>query len=239
MKLFSQHKSSTEKVTFSITFLFFALGIGILGFFLLTASNDSGEFTQTLIFLLIFIASYEILLGTGFAGVTGNGQNNKDSLKYFFAQSPTLSDLKWIPIGLGSIWVVSQVASNVESPLFAIFISGLILSITLIRTNAILIPIIIHGTWNSYVFLSGLTTSPFIVPKIGLSTDTWTQVFFQYFLTSNAEEMMRVVIIVLVVVTLSKNTRFSRKNPIVLGIAVIVSVIAWTGYHTIVAQPIA
>ena len=227
------------------TWIFFGLSVITVFVFLLGASQDCGsvEFCSATIFFLIFIGSLVMLILLGSVnGTIGSRLQGENNVRYFFMQDVTVGKLLWIPAGIVGVFAVSFFAIEIQEPLVGIFLSGLIMLVAFLRTNAILIPIIIHGFYNSAVVYfrsidpnSLLSASPITVPEIGLTFPDLSQlaseIIFQNVLVAGSEEMFKVFIIAFVIVS-TKGT-FSSKG-ITKWIAGFIAVTVWAIYHTIV-----
>ena len=154
-------------------------------------------------------------------------------------EEPTLQKLAYIPLGAGLLLGLGYAAAGIDNQLAGIFVSGLVLGSIFILTNAILVPIVAHGIYNSFVVLYFEKSLLFNVPEVGLTiqglTEIGSEVIFQNVLVAASEEMFRVFLIVLFIIIIKKrfNTLGAGKWLAMIGADAI-----WTIYHTIVSQPI-
>ena len=226
------------------TAIYFMLSVIVVLFFALSALNDETEFRSTIIFMTVFLASYLLLLGLSTSPSIGKYFKGRN-VALFFQHDITVGHLKWIPIGLIMAFGFSLLASNVgldstTSALVSIGGSGLIMMGIFFRTGAILIPIIIHGLYNTLVIIlsSNLVSfkilSPIPVPEIGISLGSLntlaSESIFQFFLVSSSEEMFKMLVIAFIL-TITKN-QFDNKG-ITVYIAGVFAVALWTVYHLI------
>ena len=226
------------------TAIYFMLSVIVVLFFALSALNDETEFRSTIIFMTVFLASYLLLLGLSTSPSIGKYFKGKN-VALFFQHDITYQHLIWIPIGLVSAFGYSLIISNVgldptNSALLSIAGSGLIMMFIFFRTGAILIPIIIHGLYNSLVIVlsSNLVNfkilSPIPVPEIGITLGNLntlaSESIFQLFLVAPSEEIFKMLVIAFIL-TITKN-QFDNKG-ITVYIAGIFAVALWTVYHLI------
>lgn len=226
------------------TAIYFMLSVIVVLFFALSSLNNATEFRSTIIFMTVFLASYLLLLGLATSPSIGKYFKGRN-VALFFQHDITVGHLLWIPIGLVMAFGYSLMISNIgldptNSALLSIFGSGMIMMFIFFRTGAILIPIIIHGLYNSLVILlsSSLVNfkilSPIPVPEIGISLGTLntlaSESIFQFFLVAPSEEMFKMLVIAFIL-AITKN-QFDNKG-ITVYVAGIFAVILWTVYHLI------
>ena len=218
------------------TWIFLSLSIIVLLVFLLSSVNTCGsiEFCTATIFGIVLM--FTLILIMIRMGIDG------ERVKNFLMKKPLLKDFIWIPIGIGGVIAVSLLASNIGEPLLGIGLSGIIMGIALIKTGFILIPIIIHGTYNTIVLnlrqfdpQSLLTQAQLNIPEIGLSfpdvSKIGTESLFQFTLVSASEEFLKAFIIIFVVVAINRGKFENKGFKIWIGLGVAVAV--WAIYHTI------
>ncbi len=138
----------------------------ILGFFALSNIQNEIEFRTLQTFFFLYLGSGMGILFAQ-ANLGGTGDRAKD-LNIFWTNDIDLNGLMWIAIGIftvvASIFVVlfaiaGADADTIRNGQFAsIFIGGVIMMVAFLRTNALLVPIIIHGTYNSLVVFFGRNT---------------------------------------------------------------------------------
>lgn len=229
------------------TWIWFAIsGITVL-FFLLANVNTDAEFKSVIIFSIVTIISFMILLMLGFITESGKSRlKGNDDIKLFFMQELTLNKLVYIPIGLIGVFAISLLTINSNVPyaaFFSIMGAGFIMLFCFLRTHTIIVPIIIHGMYNSIVVIlrdqfanSVLSSAPINVPNIDISlgsvSNLASQILFQNFLVASAEEMFKILIMAFFVVTL-RNKFVGTGGTIILG--GIIATIVWSSFHYISA----
>ncbi len=198
--------------------------------------------------MMVLISSYVVLLGLSTSPAIGKYFKGKN-VQLFFQHDITLGHLLWIPIGFALVFGFSLLVNVAgfepqSASLLAIGGSGAIMMFIFFRTGSILIPVLIHGLFNSVVIILSsnlvdfkiLSNTPFPIPEIGVSLGTFnllaSEVVFQFFLVALSEEMFKMLIIAFVL-TISKN-QFDDKGFMVY-VAGGVSVGIWTVYHLIQA----
>ena len=226
------------------TAVYFMLSVIVVLFFALSALNDETEFRSTIIFMVVFLASYLLLLGLSTSPSIGKYFKGRN-VALFFQHDITVGHLKWIPIGLIMSFGFSLLVSNIglddtTSALVSIGGSGMIMMFIFFRTGAILIPIIIHGLYNTLVIVlsSNLVNfkmlSPIPIPEIGVSLGSLntlaSESIFQFFLVAPSEEMFKMLVIAFIL-AITKNT-FDNKG-FTVYVAGFFAVAIWTVYHLI------
>ncbi len=226
------------------TAVYFMLSVIVVLFFALSALNDETEFRSTIIFMVVFLASYLLLLGLSTSPSIGKYFKGRN-VALFFQHDITVGHLKWIPIGLIMSFGFSLLVSNIglddtTSALVSIGGSGMIMMFIFFRTGAILIPIVIHGLYNTLVIVlsSNLVNfkmlSPIPIPEIGVSLGSLntlaSESIFQFFLVAPSEEMFKMLVIAFIL-AITKNT-FDNKG-FTVYVAGIFAVALWTVYHLI------
>jgi hypothetical protein len=226
------------------TAVYFMLSVIVVLFFALSALNDETEFRSTIIFMVVFLASYLLLLGLSTSPSIGKYFKGRN-VALFFQHDITVGHLKWIPIGLIMSFGFSLLVSNIglddtTSALVSIGGSGMIMMFIFFRTGAILIPIVIHGLYNTLVIVlsSNLVNfkmlSPIPIPEIGVSLGSLntlaSESIFQFFLVAPSEEMFKMLVIAFIL-AITKNT-FDNKG-FTVYVAGFFAVAIWTVYHLI------
>jgi hypothetical protein len=223
---------------------FFALSVFVVLVFLLTDVNscDSVDFCATTIFFVVFLGSFFMLWTLSFMSVGDRLKGN--NVRFFFLQDVNIQKLVWVPIGYVAVLGVSFLTASWDYEFAAhvgIFISGMIMLVAFFSTNAILIPVLIHGFYNATVVtlreeVLGLSQSPIIVPDIGVNVELFgeffSEIFFQIILVASSEEFFKVFVIAFVIV--ATEGRFNSKGWH-KWIAGTFAVFVWTIYHTISA----
>ena len=174
---------------------------------------------------------------------TGKGHDN---IRLFFMQEITLKKTLYIPLGLGGVFAISLLTINSNVPqasFLSILGAGLVMGFCFLRTHTIIVPILIHGTYNSIVVIlreqfsnSVLSSSPINVPVIDISLGNASnlayQVLFQNFLVASSEEMFQILIMAFFVVTL-RNKFVGTGGSIFVGM--IIAKILWASMHLVQA----
>jgi len=238
VKLFSTKTTNSSGVS---NWIFLALAVFVVMIALLNEVNDCGsiQFCATVIFFLIFIGSFVMLLMLIVAT-----QNRR--VLAFYWQDITLSKLIWVPLGFVLVLAIAYGSSFIESEfsnLIGIFFSGIVMLVAFFATNSALIPILIHGFYNSLVVVLrsgfGFELDGITVPEIGINVallqqfgDVIPQIFFQIVLVSASEEFFKIFTIVFVI--MATRGTFGIDGPM-KWVGGIVAVTIWTVYHTITA----
>ncbi len=131
----------------------------ILGFFALSNIQNETEFRTLQTFFFLYLGSGVGILFAQ-ANLGGTGERAKD-LNIFWTNDIDINGLVWITIGIftvvASIFlllfaIAGADADTIRNGQFVgIFIGGIIMMIAFLKTHALLVPIIIHGTYNSLV----------------------------------------------------------------------------------------
>lgn len=202
------------------------------GFAALSNFGSGGTFESVVIFGLIGVIS---LIGALMAK-----QRGIDPFRWFDGKFDR-QDLKLIGLGylalLGTAYLITPYGGSVGI-LIALGIGGAILAVTLIKSENILVPILIHGFYNlTAVILSSfsiapLASSPIFVPDFSVSTSVangiLSQAFLQLFIVAFAEEIMKVAL------ALGFSLFISRNKGIIFGL----SILLWTVLHSVLSYRI-
>ena len=131
----------------------------ILGFFALSNIQNETEFRTLQTFFFLYLGSGVGILFAQ-ANLGGTGERAKD-LNIFWTNDIDINGLVWITIGIftvvASIFLLLVSISGGDADTIrngqfvGIFIGGIIMMIAFLKTHALLVPIIIHGTYNSLV----------------------------------------------------------------------------------------
>ena len=237
---------SNFEVAFGITTkLWFGMTVIIFAFFLLANIQNTLEFNTAISFILIYLISVAFLF---MLSQNNTIKSHLEHLHTFWMSDIDKSKLIWIPIGIAGVFASVGLAVTIDYPLLGIFLSGGGMMYAFIKTNAILIPIIIHGIYNSFVvalkqgafeFATFLQQTPIKVPEVGIGisgmSDLYSEIIWQFLLVATAEEVMKVAILVFVVLALT--SRFPR-NEMATKIGAGVAIGLWGIMHTIQALSI-
>lgn len=233
----------------------------ILGFFALSNIQNEVEFRTLQTFFFLYLGSG---MGILFAqsNLGGTGERAKD-LNIFWTNDIDLNGLMWIAIGIftviASIFlllfsIAGADADTIRNGQFAgIVIGGIIMMIAFLKTNALLVPIIIHGTYNSLVVYLEQTKFSIVggieqfsavgeervllgVNEIGIGfqgiSNIFSEFIWQFTLVATAEEFLKLAILVFVVVLI--NGFFNSKGiSVVIGAGV--SILFWSSLHLVSA----
>jgi len=243
----SQEQKNTIGGYGQTTILWFGISIIIFAFFLLANLQNILQFNTAVAFLMIWTAS---LIYLGMVNRNPNLKGHVKSVDAFWQVDINKQGLKWIGIGLGGVFLAVAVSVFINSALIGIILSGFVLMFAFIKTNSILVPVIIHGVYNSVVVaikqgalqFSGffgdftqslLDSSPIRVPEVGVGiqglSKLYSEIIWQFILVATAEELMKIAVLIFVVIAIK--SRFERGNPVYIG--AIISVIIWGLLHSI------
>lgn len=214
--------------------------------FLLNLQNDI-QIKSIIFFSITYLFCYVFLITLPFmSSVYSQRSRGSDGSRPFWLQNLQPKQLIWIPFGILGVFAVAYASLGLQNPLLGIMFSGIVMLIAFYRTHNILIPILIHGTYNAIVvFLksglisnSVLSVSPIPVPTIGVSLVAGSQLasemIFQYVLVAVAEELLKMLIIAFILVNIKGS--FDSKGGwkyLAGGIAVVI----WSVLHLIVSLP--
>ena len=239
----SKHDQTIATTVGYTTWIWFAIsGITVM-FFLLANINSDTEFKAVNVFSITTVFSFLIIVLLMQITKTGKGHDN---IRLFFMQEITLKKTLYIPLGLGGVFAISLLTINSNVPqasFLSILGAGLVMGFCFLRTHTIIVPILIHGTYNSIVVIlreqfsnSVLSSSPINVPVIDISlcnaSNLASQVLFQNFLVASSEEMFQILIMAFFVVTL-RNKFVGTGGSIFVGM--IIAKILWASMHLVQA----
>ena len=196
------------------------------------------------------------------ANLGGTGERAKD-LNIFWTNDIDLNGLMWIAIGIftvvASIFAILFVMSGADAETIrnaqfgSIFIGGVIMMVAFLRTNALLVPIIIHGTYNSLVVYLEQTQFAIIggieqfsavgdervllgVNEIGIGfqgvSNIFSEFIWQFTLVATAEEFLKLAILVFVVILING---FFKSTGLSVVIGAGVAILFWTSLHLVSA----
>lgn len=223
----------------------------VIFFFLLTNVSlcTAQQFCSTQIFETILIASFlmvTMIMVLQFISGGKLGQLRNKILVLFFFREWKWRNLLYIPLGLIFVFGGAFAGSAINSPLMSIGIAGVVMLFTLYRTNTVLVPIMIHGIYNSIIIylrtggvsaslVHTLSLSTTFVPSFGNNLASYygltTEIVFQVFLVAVAEEMFKIFVIIFAIVGTEGN--FDVKNKPITWISGIAAVILWVSMHVI------
>lgn len=242
-----------------VTTLLWIIGFPmILGFYSLSNTDNSAQFQNLTIFFELYIAS---LVAIMFIHVDAfDLKTNARKLRAFWTDDIDRKRIGWIGVGIVGVFSVvgitlaagQNIAPN-EIPVIQILgigLAGIVMMYCFLKTNSIMVPIIIHGTYNSFiVFLqqvplslspSQLNSIPISVPTIGInffqSSATFGRLYsefiWQYTLVATAEEFLKLAVLYFMIGAIAG--RWLPKG-VTLIIAAAVSIAVWVSFHSIVA----
>jgi hypothetical protein len=235
------------EIAFGIsTKLWFGITVMIFAFFLLANIQNTLEFNTAISFILIYLVSVAFLF---LISQNIDAKKHLEHLHTFWMNDINARQLIWIPIGIAGVFASVGVSIAVDFPLLGIFLSGGVMMFIFLKTNAILIPIIVHGIYNSFVIslkqgafdigATFLQQTPIRVPEVGIGiqgiSSLYSEVIWQFMLVATAEEVMKIAILVFVVLALT--ARFPR-NQTATYIGAGVAIGLWGIMHTIQALSI-
>lgn len=231
----------------------------ILGFFALSNIDNEIEFRTLQTFFFLYLGSGMGILFAQ-ANLGGTGERARD-LNIFWTNDIDLKGLIWIGAGIFAVFVsvfmilILASGGDVEqlrnAQFAGILIAGIIMMVAFLQTNALLVPIIIHGVYNSTVVYLNRTQFSIVggqqqfsvapdqpvllgVNEIGIGfqgvSDLFSEFIWQFTLVATAEEFLKLAILVFVVVLI--NGFFQSKGLSVL-VGAGVAIIFWTSLHLV------
>jgi len=233
----------------------------ILGFFALSNINDPEEFRTLQTFFFLYLGSGMGILFAQ-ANLGGTGERAKD-LNIFWTNDIDINGLVWITIGIftvvASIFLLlfslaGADADTIRTGQFiGIFIGGIIMMIAFLKTHALLVPIIIHGTYNSLVVYLQATSFELVggieqfasvgsdrvilgVNEIGIGfqgvSNIFSEFIWQFTLVATAEEFLKLAILVFVVILING---FFKSTGLSVVIGAGVAIMFWASLHLVSA----
>lgn len=233
----------------------------ILGFFALSNIQNEVEFRTLQTFFILYLAS-----GFGILLAMSNIFNIADSAKQlgaFWTNDIDGNGFKWILIGIIGVFAVAGITLTIGAGLereqllmtqvATIFLAGLVMLVAFLQTNALLVPIIIHGVYNSFVVFLRETGFALVggsqqfdlaggdpiflgVNEVGVSLgggfDLASEIVWQFTLVATAEEFLKLGVLILVVLLI--HGAFKNRGLAVIA-GGITSLIFWTNLHLIQA----
>lgn len=231
----------------------------ILGFFALSNIDNEVEFRTLQTFFFLYLGSGVGILFAQ-ANLGGTGERARD-LNIFWTNDIDLKGLIWIGAGIFAVFVsvflilISASGGDADTlrnaQFIGILVAGIIMMVAFLQTNALLVPIIIHGVYNSTVVYLNRTQFSLVggqqqfsvapdqpvllgVNEIGIGfqgvSDLFSEFIWQFTLVATAEEFLKLAILVFVVILI--NGFFQSKGiSVVIGGAV--AIIFWTSLHLV------
>ena len=224
--------------------------VGGLVFALSMLSNyrNGLQFNGIIIFAIIWVVGiilleilprtrhYDKLVGTSGLGV-------------FWMENPDRHVIWILPVGFIGVLGCSFIGSIINQPIIGIFGSGIVMLITLFYTRSILIPIIIHGAFNTFVVVAqtGLLGNSFLplavnpsfsysVPTLSNSIPSLSplisEVLQQLFIVAPSEEVLKVFALAGFIIFFKGDFVEDTKIKWLAGLG---AVITWTSMHMIAA----
>lgn len=230
----------------------------ILGFYSLSNTSNTGQFQNLTIFFMLYVAS---LLAIVFIHVDAfDLRTTAQKLRAFWTDDIDRRRLGWIGIGIIGVFAVVgltlAIGTNIAPSaipiiqILGIALAGCVMMFCFLKTNSILVPIIIHGTYNSFiVFLQQMPLSlspgqlnslPISVPQIGVNFFQNSQVFgrlysefiWQYTLVATGEEFLKLAVLYFSIGAIAG--KWLPKG-VTLLISAVISIAIWTSFHSVVA----
>ncbi len=233
----------------------------ILGFFALSNIQNETEFRTLQTFFFLYLGSGMGILFAQ-ANLGGTGERAKD-LNIFWTNDIDINGLVWITIGIFtvviSIFLLLFSLGNADADTIrtgqfvGIFIGGIIMMIAFLKTHALLVPIIIHGTYNSLVVYLQATRFELVggieqfssvgeerillgVNEIGIGfqgvSNIFSEFIWQFTLVATAEEFLKLAILVFVVILING---FFKSTGLSVVIGAGVAILFWSSLHLVSA----
>jgi hypothetical protein len=233
----------------------------ILGFFALSNIQNETEFRTLQTFFFLYLGSGMGILFAQ-ANLGGTGDRAKD-LNIFWTNDIDINGLVWITVGIftvvASIFLLlfslaGADADTIRSGQFVgIFIGGIIMMIAFLKTHALLVPIIIHGTYNSLVVYLEQTQFALVggieqfssvgeerillgVNEIGIGfqgvSNIFSEFIWQFTLVATAEEFLKLAILVFVVILING---FFKSTGLSVTVGAVVAILFWSSLHLVSA----
>ena len=208
------------------------------------SADGSIEFRRVMTFVTAFSLPFLLMVALSRVQVIGDRLKSDDEGEpLFFMKNPSMKDLILIPFGIGGVFLTSIFFHNLGQDFTALMVASVILGGLTWVTRSIIISIIVHGTYNSVIFLDskGVFGASFLpdnlpigVPLLNAQIEIFgeiaPEVVFQYGLTATGEEMLRVFIIGGFL--LASSGEFRTKNLNFLA-GILVSGTVWAVFHAI------
>lgn len=231
-----------------ITYVMFS--VITMSYLLLTDIETDAPFKGNLIFYLMLLGSFFFLFAVSFTDIFTRKLGGQNKSRFFFFTDVNFTKfLIWVPLGILGSFGLALVSQNLglnstDQALFSIGGSGLVMMVIFFVTKTIMIPIIIHASFNTIIIairdgiivsdLTGLELVP--LPDIGITTTQFNQFgadfLTQFTLVSPAEEMLKMLIIGFVVLAIP-NARF--RDGFSKYIGAFFALVIWTSFHLLVS----
>lgn len=219
-------------------------------YLLLTDIDTDQPFKGNLIFYLMLMGASLFLFLIAFTPIAERKlQGNKGARFFFFTDVSFTKVLIYVPIGILGSFGIALLSQNlglgsVDASLVSIAGSGLVMMVIFFVTRTILIPIIIHASFNVIVIAlrDGIVASvyegielvpiPNVTITVGQVNQFITDALVQFTLTAPAEEMLKMLIIAFIVLGVP-NAKF--KNGMTKYIGAFFALLVWASFHAIQA----
>lgn len=202
-KSITKHKDKVIVAGYLQLHIYLFLMGTVISFLFLDDLNEEADFRALQLFIGIFVFFFMLHISLAVASKFTK-RINGDVAYSWFQHDVTLGSLFWVPVGIGVAFGLAMLIGNLglsqdDSALYSIYASGFVMMAIFVRTKAILIPIIIHGAFNSLVIFISSPAVAFNtaipVPEIGLQLGTLsrlaTESISQFFVVAPAEEMLK------------------------------------------------
>lgn len=235
--------NTLEKTTSLTNWIYLGLIVFVVAAVLLNNVNLCGsvEFCTITVFVILFmITGFALLL---YAFISSDGRSSvggTGNLGQFMFQGIDFTKILWVPIGVISVLAVSFGVTLWDfqyAPFVGIFFSGLIIFTAFLQTHSVLVPILIHGIYNSLVVAmreGGIEAFTSVAPEVGVSlgksTDFFFEIMLQNALVAPSEEFFRIFTLVWIVVIFRGNL---KNNDGIVWLGVFISTFTWTILHLI------
>lgn len=233
-----------------ITYVMFSV-VSISYLFLVDIDNpDTSQLFGNLLFYLMLLGSSLFLFMVAFTPIAERKLQGDKSARFFFFTDVGLDKFViWVPLGILGSFGMALLSQNlglgsIDASLFSIGASGTVMMVIFFVTRTILIPMIIHATFNVLVIalrdgiiasdLVGISLVP--IPDVGVSfsqvNQFLTDSLVQYTLVAPAEEMLKMLILGFIVLGIP-NAKF--KDGISKYIGAFFALLVWSSFHAIQA----
>lgn len=217
-------------------------------FLFLSDIGTDQPFKANLIFYLMLIGSFFFLVVISFTPIYERKLGGEHGARFFFfTDTPLISFVIWVPIGIFGAFAIALASQNLgldrtNASLISIAGSGVVMMVIFFITKSVLIPMVIHGFFNTLVIalrqgiLFSVTTTQDLVPipNVGITTPQINQfitdTIIQFSLVSTGEEMLKILIIAFIVLGIP-NAKF--KTGIAKYIGAFFALLIWASFHTI------
>jgi len=229
--------------------LYVSFSVITITFLLLQDYDKDTEFKGNLIFFLTLIGSFVFLYAFSFTDIYQRKLGVHGAVLFFMQDLPIRKFIIYVPMGIGASLLMSIVSQNLgldatNSSLVSIAGAGTVMMIAFFLTKSIVVPILIHGAFNTLVIALrdgiltsvGATNALFPVPDVGITVGGFNQfatdALIQFTLVAPAEEMMKMLVIFFVVLGIP-NAKFS--DGIAKYVGAFFALLIWTMFHAIIA----